>query len=223
MSTKAVKWSSLLFIISGVLLAVPILFHPDMSTPGYALLGTWVPVHVLLGISTLAGLAGLIVFYGIMSPKISVVGHVAVWFSIIGTALFMGLLFFVESAIMPVLAGNPVYGTLLSETGPIMAGAFGIWALIAAVIISIGFILFGGYLISAKIISPVNGILFIIGTPLVAFSPPLPYAVMIIGGVLFGIALVWLGVSIRRGRAHDTLESTLRIYDECLTQAGGHA
>jgi hypothetical protein len=223
MSTKAVKWSSLLFIISGVLLAVPILFHPDMSTPGYALLGTWVPVHVLLGISTLAGLAGLIVFYGIMSPKISVVGHVAVWFSIIGTALFMGLLFFVESAIMPVLARNPVYGTLLSETGPIMAGAFGIWALIAAVIISIGFILFGGYLISAKIISPVNGILFIIGTPLVAFSPPLPYAVMIIGGVLFGIALVWLGVSIRRGRAHDTLESRLRIYDECLTQAGGHA
>jgi hypothetical protein len=223
MSTKAVKWSSVLFIISGLFLAVPILFHPDMSTPGYALLGSWVPVHILLGISTLTGLAALILFYGIMSPKISVVGHVALWFSIIGTALFMGLLFFVESAIMPVLAGNPVYAPLLSETGPIMDGALGMWALTAAVIISIGFILFGGYLITARIISWVNGILFIIGTPLIAFSPPLPYAVMIIGGLLFGIALIWLGVSIIRGRAHETLESTLRIYDECMIQAGGHA
>lgn len=108
-------------------------------------------------------------------------------------------------------------------TGPIMAGAFGVLALIAAVLVAAGFILFGGYLIWAKIISPVNGILFIIGAPLVAFSPPLPFVVMVIGGVLLGIALIWLGVSIRTGRAHDTLESTLRIHDECLAQAGGRA
>jgi hypothetical protein len=86
-----------------------------------------------------------------------------------------------------------------------------------------GFILFGGHLIFAKIISPVNGILFIIGAPFAAFSPPLPYIAGIIGGVLFGIAFTWLGVSIRTGRAHDTLESTLRIHDKCLAQAGGRA
>jgi len=223
MSTKAVKWSNVLLIISGLLLAIPILFHPDMSKPGYALLGAWVPVHVLLGISALAGLAGLIVFYGATSPKITVFGHVAVWFAIVGTALMAGLMFFVEVGIVPSLAGSPAYEPLLSATGPVMTGAFGVLAMITAVIVAIGFILFGGYLIWAKIISPVNGILFIIGAPLVAFSPPLPYVAMIIGGVLLGIALVWLGVSIRTGRAHETLESTLRIHDECLAQAGGHA
>ncbi|MGE5173233.1 MAG: hypothetical protein ACM3MD_05330 [Betaproteobacteria bacterium] len=221
MSTKAIKWSSVLLIISGVLLAAPILFHPDMSKPGYALLGAWVPVHVLLGISALAGLAGLIVFYGAMSPKITVFGHVAVWFAIVGTALLAGLMFFVESAIVPVLAGDPTYEPLLGMTGPLMTGAFGALAMLSMVIVSIGFILFGGYLIWAKVISPVNGALFIIGAPLAAFSPPFPYIVGIIGGVLLGIAIGWLGVSIRTGRAHDTLETTLRIHDECLAQAGG--
>jgi hypothetical protein len=223
MSTKAVRWSSVLLIISGLLLAVPILFHPDLSKPGYALLSAWVPVHVLIGISALVGVAGLIVFYGAMSPKTTVVGHVAFWSAIIGTVLMTGLMFFVEAAIVPVLAGSPAYEPLLSISGPLMAGVFGVLTLITAVIMAVGFILFGGYLIGAKIISPTNGILFIIGAPLIAFSPTWPNAVMIIGGVLFGIALVWLGVSIRTGRAHDTLESTLRIHDECLAEAGGHA
>lgn len=223
MSTKAIKWGSLLLIIGGVLLAVPMLFHPDMSKPGYALLGAWVPVHVLLGISALAGMAGLIVLYGAMSPKITVIGHVAFWSAIVGTALLTGLMFFVESAIVPVLAGSPAYEPLLGMTGPLMTGAFGALITISMAIVAVGFILFGGYLIGAKIISPANGVLFIIGAPLATFSPPLPSIVGIIGGVLFGIALVWLGVSIRRGRAHETLESTLRIHDECLAQAGGHA
>jgi len=223
MSTKAIKWSSLLLIIGGVLLAAPMPFHPDMSKPGYALLSAWVPVHVLFGISVLAGLAGLIVLYGAMSPRITLFGHVAFWFTIVGTALLAGLMFFVESAIVPVLAGSPAYEPLLSMTGPLMTGAFGALTMISMTIVAVGFILFGGYLIWAKIVSPTNGILFIIGAPLAAFSPPLPSLAGIIGGVLLGIALVWLGVSIRTGRAHDTLESTLRIHDECLAHAGSHA
>jgi hypothetical protein len=223
MSTKAIKWSSLLLIIGGVLLAVSMLYHPDISRPGYALMSAWVPVHVLLGISTLVGLAGLIVLYGAMSPKITVFGHVAFWFTIVGTALLTGLMLFAEAGIMPVLAGNPSYEPLLSMTGPLMTGVFGTLTMISMVIVAVGFILFGGYLLGAKIISPVNGILFIIGAPFAAFSPPLPYVVGIIGGVLFGIAFVWLGVSIRTGRAHDTLETTLRIHDECLAQAGSRA
>ncbi len=223
MSTKAIKWSSVLLIIGGVLLAAASLFHPDTTKPGYALLAAWVPVHVLFGIAALVVLAGLIVFYGAMTPKITVVGHVAFWFAIVGTALLAGLMFFVETAIIPVLAGNPAYETLLGMAGPLMTGAFGTLGMISMVILSVGFILLGGYLIEEKIISPSNGMLFIIGAPLAAFSPPLPNIVLMIGGVLFGAAMVWLGVSIRSGRAHDTLESTLRIHDQCLAQAGGRA
>ncbi len=220
MSTKAVKWSSKLLIISGLLLAVSIMFHPDLVQPGYALLGAWVPVHVLLGLSALVGLAGLIVFYGAMSPKTTVVGHIAFWFVIVGTVLIAGMMLFVEAGVVPVLASNPAYEPLLSISGPLTAGVFGVMTVIAAVIMAVGFILFSGYLIGAKIISPANGILFIMGAPLIALSPPWPYVLMIIGGVLFGIALIWFGVSIRTGRAHDTLESALQIHDECLAQAG---
>lgn len=219
MSTKAVKWSSALLIIGGVLLAVPMLFHPDMTTTGYALTAAWVPVHVLLGISTLAGMAGLIVFYGAVNPKTTLFGHVAFWFAIIGTALLSGLMFFVETAIIPVLAGSPAYEPLLGISGPLMTGAFGVSLTLAMAIAAIGFILVGGYLIVAKIISPVNGALFIIGAPIALFSPPLPHVLGIIGGVLTGCALVWLGVSIQKGRAHDTLEATLCVHDQCLAQA----
>ena len=220
MSTKAVKWSSALLIIGGVLLAVPMLFHPDMTTTGYAVKGAWVPVHILLGISSLAVMAGLIVFYGAVSPKTTLFGHVAFWFAIIGTALLSGLMFFVESAITPVLAGNPAYEPLLGMTGPLLTGAFGVYLMVSMAIAAIGFILVGGYLIWAKIISPLNGAFFIIGAPIALFSPPIPYVLGIIGGVLAGGALVWLGVSIQKGRAHDTLEETLRIHDQCLAQAG---
>ncbi len=220
MSTKAVKWSSALLIIGGVLLAVPMLFHPDMTKTGYALVTTWVPVHILLGIASLAGMAGLIVFYGAVSPKTTLFGHVAFWFAIIGTALLSGLMFFVESAIIPVLAGSPAYEPLLGMTGPLMTGAFGVSLAVSMAIVSVGFILVGGYLIWTKIISPVNGALFIIGAPIALFSPPLPHVLGIIGGVLTGCAFVWLGVSIQKGRAHETLEATLRVHDQCLAQAG---
>jgi uncharacterized protein (DUF983 family) len=205
MSSKAVKWSSALLIIGGVLLAAPMLFHPDMTKPGYALLSAWVPVHVLLGMATLAVLAGLIVFYGAISPKTTLFGHVAFWFAIIGTAL----LFFVESAIVPVLAADPAYEPLLGITGPLMTGAFGVSVTISMAIAAVGFILIGGYLIWEKIVSPANGVLFIVGAPVALFSPPLPHVLGVIAGVLTGIAFIWLGVSINKGRAHDTLEATL--------------
>ncbi len=223
MSTKAVKWSSVLLIVSGILLAVPVLFHPDLVNAGYALQRAWVPVHVLLGMSALVGLAGLIVFYGVMTPETAVLGHVAIWFAVVGTALMAGLMLFVEAAIIPVLAISPAYEPLLSTAGPLTAGVLGILTMVTAVIMAIGFILLGVYLIGAKIVSPANGILFIIGAPLIALSPSWPIALMIVGGVLLGIALVWFGVSIRAGRAHDTLESTLRIQDECFAHAGGSA
>lgn len=221
MSTKAVKWSSMLLIIGGVLLAVPTLFHPDTSKPGYALLNEWVPVHMMFGMSALAGLAGLIMLYGAMSPKITALGHAAFWFTIVGTALLAGVMFFVEAAIVPVLARSTDYEPLLSMTGPLMTGAFGVLVTIAMAIVAVGFILLGGYLLWEKIISLPNGVLFMIGAPLAAFSPPLPFSAGTIGGVLFGIALVWLGVSTLTGRAHVTLKSILRIHDECLAQAGG--
>ena len=43
-------------------------------------------------------------------------------------------------------------------------------------------------------------------------------------GVLFGIAVILLGISVRFGVAHKALKEEMKkIQDECLTHAGGHA
>ncbi len=80
----------MLLTISGVLLAVPVLLRPETSKPRYVLLDTGVPVHDLLGISTISGIACLIVLYGATRPKITVFGDVDFSFVVVGTALLTG-------------------------------------------------------------------------------------------------------------------------------------
>ena len=42
-------------------------------------------------------------------------------------------------------------------------------------------------------------------------------------GVLFGIAVILLGISVRFGVAHKALKEEMKIQDECLAHAGGQA
>lgn len=206
----------------GILIAGSMLFHPDDSVPSNTLRAAWVPVHILLGIAAIAGLAGLGGLYSIMSAKLSTFGRVSFGLSLLGTVLLAGVLFFFEATLLPVLARDPAYLPLLSGTGSIMNGPFGyaVWA--SMVIVRVGYILLAVYLVASKTISLANGLLFI-GVPLVSFAPPIPYALEILGGVLFGAALIWLGVSVRTGTAHEALATDLQIQDECIAHAGGRA
>jgi hypothetical protein len=222
MLTKSLDRSGTLLIVAGVLIAGSMLFHPDDTQPDFAFHAAWVPVHVLLGIGSLAGLAGLVGLYGALRGRITAFGNAAFILAFLGTVLFTGLMFFVEATLLPVLGSNPAYQPLLSDTGPLMGGPFGMALMASFAIISLGYVLLAIYLVAAKTISVVNGLLFI-GAPLAAFAPPLPYAVEIIGGVLLGLAFLWLGVSIRKGTAHKALEAEVRNQEECLLHASGHA
>ena len=198
------------------------LFHPDDSIPANTLRTAWVPVHILLGIAALAGLAGLGGLYFVMNAKLSTFGRVSFGLSLLGTVLLVGVLLFFEATLLPVLARDPAYQPLLSGNGSIMNGPFGYAVWVSMVIVSVGYVLLAIYLVSSKTISIANGLLFI-GVPLVSFAPPIPYALEILGGVLFGAALIWLGVSVRRGTAHEALTADLRIQDECIAHAGSRA
>jgi hypothetical protein len=222
MTTKTIKWSSILLIISGVLLAVAMLFHPDMAKPDYATKSAWVPVHVLLGISALLGLVGLAGLYAVMNLKITVFGRAAFGLAMLGSLLLTGIMFFVEASVLPVLARNPVYQPLVSQSGPLMTGALGTAIGISMLIAAVGFLFLAGYLVVTKTISFANGVLFI-GAPLLVFTPPLTIAFGIIGGLLLGAAITWLGVSSLRGTAHQSLAQLLQIQDECFAHVGGHA
>lgn len=222
MTTRTINWSGSVLILAGILFAGSMVFHPDDTLPGSFLRTTWVPVHILLGIAAIAAVAGLGGLYTVMSSKLSVFGRVSFGLALLGTVLLVGVMLFFEATLLPALSRDAAYQPLLSGDGPLMNGPLGylIWA--TMLIASAGYILLAIYLVASKTISPINGILFI-GVPLAAFAPPIPYVLEIAGGVLFGVALLWLGVSIRRGTAHKALEETVRLQDECIAHAVSHA
>jgi hypothetical protein len=222
MKTRAINLSGGTLVFAGILIALSMPFHPDDTLPGSFLQFAWTPVHILLGIATIAVLAGLGGLYTIMSPKLSVFGRVSFGLTLLGTVLLTGVMLFFEATLLPALSSDPVYKPLLSDNGPIMNGPLGFLILLAMLIASAGYVLLAVYLAVSKTITYGNAVLFI-GVPLAAFAPPIPYVLEIAGGVMLGIALIWLGVSIRRGRAHQTLEETVRLQDECMSHAASRA
>jgi hypothetical protein len=219
MTTKTLNTSSMLLILSGVLLGVAMIYHPDTARPDYAATPAWVPVHVMLGLSALLGLGGLAGLYAAMNLKMRNGGRLAFGLAMLGNMLLTGIMFFVEVSILPVLARNPVYQPLASQAGPLMTGALGNAIGISMLIAAVGFLALAGYLVYTRTISFLNGLLFI-GAPLLVFTPPLTPIFGVIGGLLLGSAIVWLGISARIGLAHRSLEPGLRIQDECLAHLG---
>jgi hypothetical protein len=222
MTSKSINRSGLLLIISGILMAGAMLFHPDVSRPD-AFQGRWGPVHFLIGISALLSIFGLAGLYSVMRTKITVFGLWAFSLAILGSIMISGMMFFFEATLVPLLASNPAAAPLLSDNNLLMSGSFRWMAVASLLIAALGWVFLAGHLMGTKTISTVNGLLLLVGAPLLLFSPPLPFAFGMIGGLLLGAGTAWLGISIRRGAAHEALKESLRLADECFIQAGGHA
>jgi hypothetical protein len=219
MKTRTMDWSGKALMISGILIAASMVFHPDDTAAGSFLRPAWIPVHLLLGISVIIGLAGLGGLYTVISPKLSAFGRTSFGVVLLANVLMTGVMLFFEAALLPALSRDPAYEPLLNGAGSIMNGLFGYLIWFTMVIGAAGYIMLAVYLVLSRIISPINGILFL-GVVLVSFAPPIPYVLEVTGGVLFGIALLWLGVSVRTGTAHKALEETVRMEDECMAAAG---
>jgi hypothetical protein len=219
MTSKTLKRSSSLLIMSGILLIIGILFHPGMSRPDAAASFSWGLVHVLLGFSALLALAGLGGLFAVMNLKLTGFGKAAFGLAMLGNVLLTGIMFFVNASVLPVLARDPAYLPLLSEIGPLMTGALGMAITISTATAALGYILMAGYLAVSKTISLANAVLFL-GAPLMLFAPGVTFAFAVVGGLLLGAGITWLGLSIRRGIAHQWLASTLRVQDECLAHLG---
>ncbi len=219
MTAKTLSRSSLFFVLSGILLLLGIVFHPDMAQPDYAARSVWVPVHIVLGVSALFGLFALAGLFGVMHLNLGAFGRTAFVLAMLGNVLLIGVMFFVEASVLPVLARDPAYQSLMNPAGPLLAGGLGISIAISMAIAAVGYLLLAWYLASTRTISPVNAILFI-GAPLLVFAPPLPHVIGVIGGLLLASAIIWLGYSIRAGVAHRSLVLSIRVQDECLAHKG---
>src|SRR5262245_42227930 len=111
-SSRLTRWSGLALLLAGVLVAIPMLFHPSDSDPQAFVRAAWLPVHSLLIGSVILMLFGLIGMYHIQADVIGVLGLAGFVLAFVGGALFVAVLV-VDAFVIPALAASAAAQSLL--------------------------------------------------------------------------------------------------------------
>jgi hypothetical protein len=167
------------------------MFHPSYADPQALLRPAWVPVHIALTIAAIFGLLGLVGLYTRLRERsgwLGLSGFVSIF---AGTALFVAVLS-IEAFVLPALASSATGQTLLGPAGPLLGGPLNVMLLLTGVIFSPGCLLFCIAILHSGISGRWVGLL-LLGGILLAFWPPLPDLVGIMGGVLLGLGFIWFG------------------------------
>jgi hypothetical protein len=197
---RLTRWSGLALLVAGLLIAVPTLFHPSDADPRAFLNGAWAPVHALLIGGAILSLFGLFSLYGVQAQQTGLLGLAGFGLAFIGSALVVAALV-ADAFVIPAIAADPAGGTLLDPTGPLFGGALGLVFLVMGLTFSLGALLLGFATARAGVLPRLSGILMLSGGPLLAFTPPLPAIVGMVGAVLLGAGYMWAGYAIWTNRA----------------------
>jgi hypothetical protein len=190
-STTLARLSGLALLLSGVLIAVPIVFHPSAADSQALLRPAWIPVHTALTIAATLALFGLMGLYSRLREQSGWLGLIGFVLLFSGTTLFVTVLS-IEGFVLPALALSPDGQTLLDPAGPLFGGPLNVFLLLTGVVFSLGCLLFCAALLRSEIPGRWIGLL-LLGGILLAFWPPLPDLIGIVGGVLFGLGFIWFG------------------------------
>jgi hypothetical protein len=190
-STSLIRWSGVALLLSGALIAVPIVFHPSYADPQALMRPAWLPVHTALTIAAILGLFGLVGLYSRLRERSGWFGLIGFVLIFTGTALFVAVLS-IESFVLPALASSASGQMLLDPAGPLFSGPLNVFLLLTSGIFSLGCLLFCVSILRSGISGRWVGLL-LLGGILLAFWPPLPDLVGIIGGVLLGLGFIWFG------------------------------
>ncbi|HEX6477589.1 MAG TPA: hypothetical protein VF043_02000 [Ktedonobacteraceae bacterium] len=190
-STSLIRWSGVALLLAGALIAVPILFHPSYADPQALMRPAWVPIHTALTISAILALFGLVGLYTRLRERSGWFGLIGFVLIFTGTALFVAGLS-IEAFVLPALASSAAGQTLLDPAGPLFGGPLNVVLLLTSGIFSLGCLLFCVAILRSEITLHWMGLL-LLGGILLAFWPPLPDLVGIIGGVLLGLGFIWFG------------------------------
>jgi hypothetical protein len=150
-----------------------------------------VPVHIALTIAAILGLFGLVGLYTRLRERSGWLGLIGFMLLFSGTALFVAVLS-IEAFVLPALAYSAAGQTLLDPAGPLFNGPLNVFLLLTGIIFSLGCLLFCVAILRSGISGRWIGLL-LLGGILLAFWPPLPDLVGIIGGVLLGLGFIWFG------------------------------
>jgi hypothetical protein len=153
----------------------------------------WIPSQLLHVIGALLSLFGLIGVFMAHRERMGVIGLVGFVLAVTGSVLFAadGI---IALAIFPALAAAAP--EMLTATGAMNRGAVLLMFILFAAVNMIGLLVFGAAMLMARVVPRAAALLFVVGGVLFNLPPgPVPMIVLCTGGVLWSVAVIWLGVT----------------------------
>jgi hypothetical protein len=191
-----VRISGLIHIIAGALLAVAYLSHHHVMTPETIGSTTWFLVHLAFIGSLLGGIFGVSGLYFGHIEQIGKIGHAGFVMAISGLFLIGGLAYF-ETFVAPSLAHE--FPAVIEKYGAADGmGAVALMFPISGALTVLGYALLAGSLLPV-IKSSRLALIAVIVTAIVfgfGLSPFGGLHLAMMGGSVFGISLMWIGLSI---------------------------
>lgn len=178
------RWSGMLAVVAGAIMIIVAFVHPsDDAGTDHAM---WVPVHVPY-------------FLGLMLLQLALVAIFVVQFRQAGRLGLTGfLLAFLGTAMMLMEGREHLFSPDFGDQDELR----GLWQVIlASIVFSAGFITLGVAIRRVRVLPALAGLLLAVGGPIFAFAPPIGLIAAIVGSVVLGAGLIWVGYHLWAGRA----------------------
>jgi len=185
-------------IVGGIFLAAFVLIHPWDQLLGAEIARTaqWRLAHTFHFAGAAFALLGLPGLFAQQRAALGRIGVTGFALSFIGNAMFLGT-GMITAFIWPMLA---IYApTCVAVGGPIFASPISAVAFVlTAVILVTGYLLFGIATLWIGVLPRMAILILVVGAILGMLPPhpagPLPWWALVVGGVLYGAGLIWLGI-----------------------------
>ena len=206
-----IRASGLATIVGGALFALFPLLHPDHTAAGYTS-WVWVPVHMMPNIGAILVLFGLVGLLARQLERAGLFGVIAFVVAFVGTASFvMGAM--IEAFIIPFM-GLQTPEIVDGSPPPGVGEAF----LIIGILFALGHVLLGIATYRAGVVPRSVGTLMVVGGLSLLILERIGGIMLeldflwVVGPVLLGAGLAWLGYSLWSGTPEPTRARRPRIH-----------
>ena len=192
-----IKYGALTNVIGGIFVAGAYLLHPPSASPEIVASGLWQVIHVSFMLSLLGGVFALFAFVSsYVRAGGRLLGVIAAFLAITSLIFIFGL-DYSEVFIFPTLAITFPEVVIKYGDGtsmPSVAFAFPL----SGLLFMVGYVVFGHELKRIGCVSSGSAWALIVGTLIFSagLSGVFPMLVVRVGAVLFGVGLIWTGLSV---------------------------
>ena len=191
-STTLIRWSGLTVLLGGLAYALFVLVHPfgGITESHVIHSGRWLVAHTLHSLGAVLVLLGLPGLYASRRQQTGRLGLAGYLVAFVGTALFAGMGLITAYVF-------PLAPALTDPNGPAQGSPFVAVFLLQTLAMIAGFVLLAIAGLRAGALPSWVGLPLIAGA--VLFNVPavaVPYAIPLVGGVLFGAGLGWWGYAL---------------------------